>query len=95
MGSSVLESQMNAIASDPDADHYFPVTDFTALDTIIANLTSSICDDQGKFLNKYINEYKRCLQSKYVHTHAHVTSHVAKSGNNSSCRYFLENCLHV
>ena len=63
VGSGVLESQMNAIASDPDAEHYFYVTDFTALDTIIANLTSGVCDNQGKFLNKYINEYMRfkCL----------------------------------
>ena len=46
IGPGVVTSELNIIATDPDADHVFTASDFDDLETIYLAITSSVCSGQ-------------------------------------------------
>ena len=47
IGDSVLQSELEAIASDPDVDHVFNVNDFASINTILSALVEGACNGRN------------------------------------------------
>lgn len=64
IGGDINIQELNSIATDPDTEHVFTVTNFASLKTISNSLTSRTCD--GNVLGILIHEVKVCHCLLYV-----------------------------
>lgn len=49
MGGNLNQSEVEAIASDPDSKYLIPVADFSAMDAIIDEIVAATCAESSKY----------------------------------------------